>query len=208
MTTMLINGDSNALAVRNGVTHAQSWGKLVADARGHTLVNTAVGGDTTTQMKAHMASDLAQHQPEVVALMISANDTSQGLTVEQSRQNMLDMIDMCDQAGAKVTLYMHAPFFHDGGVWLHGVGKDIYAMMQELGGLPEVQFVDGFSYFTRHLYYSGYNGTLASGSNPVIKALYAPSYANPSVPDWIHMSAFGQKVFVEPTLMNPRACAV
>ena len=115
------------------------------------------------------------------------------------------MIDMAQQAGANVTIYMHTLFFHDAGVYNHGVGKHVYAFMKDLGGLPGVQFVDPFDYTMRYLFYNGYNGGLASINNPVIKPLYAPKDAI-GTPDWLHPSALGQNLIVEPTLMNSRAC--
>lgn len=202
----MVAGDSNALAARPpAVTVAQSWPQLVANARGSTLVNTAIGGQTSAQIKARLPGDLALHSPEVLAIMMSANDSANGVSVSQGRQNMIDMIDMGQQAGARVTILMHHPFFHDGGTWLHGVGKQTYSFMKELGGLPDVQFVDVFDAFTRHLYYSGYNGSLASSSNPVMIPLYAPTASG--TPDWIHLSAVGQSIPYDAVMMNPRACA-
>lgn len=203
---LLVNGDSIAYAVRPGVTLAQSAFQRIATARGLTLVNVAVPGDTTTQMKAHWAADLAAHNPGSVAIMMSANDSFKGVSVAQGRQNMIDMIDMAQAIGANVTIYMHPVFFHDGGIYLHNAGKQVYAFMKELGGISGVQFVDTFDYFCRHLFYSGYNGTLTSGSNPVMIPLFALD-AN-GQPDWIHPSAVGQNLIVEPTLVNPRACAM
>lgn len=211
---LLVNGDSIAYAVRPGVTQAQSAFQRIADARGLTLVNAAVPGYTTTQMlngdattpRASFADLLATHTPGAVAIMMSANDSYNGVSVAQGKQNMIDMIDMAQACGANVTIYMHPVFFHDGGVYLHGVGKDVYAFMQELGGRPGVQFVDVFGYFCRYLFYSGYNGQLASSSNPIMIPLFAPD-AN-GQPDWLHPSAVAQNFIVEPTLMNPKACAV
>lgn len=211
---LLVNGDSIAYAVRPGVTLAQSAFKRIADARGLVLANCAVPGYSSAQMlngdpttpRASFSDLLTLHSPGAVAIMASANDSAKGLTTAQSKQNMLDMIDMAQTTGANVTIYMHPPFFHDGGTWLHGYGKEVYAFMKELGGLPGVQFVDAFDAFTRHLYYSGYNGQLASINNPVMRALFAPDVNG--VPDWIHPSALGQNNIVDPTLMNPRACAM
>jgi lysophospholipase L1-like esterase len=202
---LLFNGDSIPYAVRPGVTYEQSAAKRIADARGLTLVNTAVPGHTTTQMLSHWATDLAAHSPAAAAIMMSANDSFNGVSWQQGRQNMIDMINMAQQSGASVTIFSHPLFFHDGGLYNHGVGKQVYAFMQELGGMPGVQFVNVFDYFLNYLFHKGYNGEQPSLQNPKIRPLYAPD-AN-GQPDWLHPSAVGQNLIVEPTLMNPLACA-
>ena len=202
---LLVNGDSIAYAVRPGVTLEQSAFQRIAIARGLTLVNTAVPGHTTTQMKAHWAADLATHNAGAVAIMMSANNSFHGVSVAQSKIDMLDMIHMAQDTGANVTIMSHPLFIYGGGGYNHNYGKHIYDMMIELAGLPSIQYVDVYSYWFRYLYLNSFNGTVTASQNPVLIPLYAPD-ANGN-PDWLHPSAVGQDLIVEPTLKNPQACA-
>jgi len=198
--TLLANGDSVTYGQRPGVSLAQTFVQKVGVARGFpNIVNTAVPGHTSTQMLSHWASDLATHNPSSVFIMASANNAANGVSISQNEADMVDMIEMAQSAGAKVTIASHWPYIDSTN--LNGYALEEYDMMQRLASLDGVQYVEVWCHMIRALFYNG----SVSSSDAYFRSLYALDGGGQ--PDFIHPSAFGHQLITEVILKNPKACA-
>lgn len=198
--TLLANGDSVTYGQRPGVTLAQTFVQQVGVARGFAnIVNTAVPGHTSTQMLSHWASDLATYNPSTVFIMASANNAANGISIAQNEADMVDMIEMALDAGARVTIASHWPYIESTN--LNGYALEEYDMMQRLAGLDHVQYVEVWCHMIRALFRNG----SVSSADAYFRSLYALD--GEGQPDWIHPSAIGHQLITELIMKNPRACA-
>lgn len=200
--TLMGAGDSIMLGVRPGVTVAQTYVAKIGAACGFsTVVNVAVGGEDTGQTLSHFATDLAAANPDTVFLASSPNDYAHGLTLAQSESNLLAMKTAAEATGAKVVFFAHLIWAD--GTYLHAStgAPGVRALMQKLGGMPGVQFVDVFAEQTRLMFYNSY---VPGGANPWFASLYAPTSSGG--PDYIHPSAIMHQYIADLAALNPAVC--
>lgn len=198
--TLLAVGDSEMLGIRPGITVAQTFVAKIGATCGFTTVhNGAVAGETTSQTLARLPALLTTYAPDVVFLAPSPNNFSQGMTIAQTKSDLLAMKGLAEAAGAKVVFFTYMIWAN--ATYLHGYALQERAMMQELGGMQGVQFVDVFAEQTRWMFYNSYT---PGAYNAPFRALYAvDSTGNP---DWIHPSAIMHQIIHDLAMQNPAVC--
>jgi len=104
---LLVYGDS--LSSAYGIAQQRGWvalleARLKREQKDYNVVNASISGETTRGGLARMPKVLAQVKPAIVILELGANDGLRGLPVEQMKENLAAMIELSQQAGAKVLL--------------------------------------------------------------------------------------------------------
>jgi acyl-CoA thioesterase-1 len=105
--TILVVGDS--LSAEYGLRRGSGWvallGKqLTADGSSAHVVNASISGDTTSGGRSRLGPLLSQHKPTVVVLELGANDALRGLPLGMTEENLNQMTQSAQKAGAKVLL--------------------------------------------------------------------------------------------------------
>lgn len=105
--TILVWGDSLSAAYR--MEESQGWvallqQKFISEGSDWQVVNGSVSGETTDGGLARLPAMLASTQPDIVILELGGNDGLRGLPVRNIRQNLTRMIELSQQAGARVLL--------------------------------------------------------------------------------------------------------
>ncbi len=105
--SILVFGDSLSAGYRMNVE--EGWVSLLAekiDAKGldYKVVNASVSGETTVGGLSRLPATLETHKPSIVILELGGNDGLRGLPVASIKQNLIDMVTLSQEAGAKVIL--------------------------------------------------------------------------------------------------------
>ncbi|WP_406695572.1 GDSL-type esterase/lipase family protein [Singulisphaera sp. Ch08] len=113
---VLLLGDSITKGVRPGVAHDQTFGgqlESTLKARGFdsSIINVGIGGERTDQALKRLDVVLTTNRPDVVLMMYGTNDSyvdigkgASRLTVDQYRNNLLELIARIERDGAKTVL--------------------------------------------------------------------------------------------------------
>lgn len=105
---ILVWGDS--LSASYGMDEHQGWvallqEKLTAEGlHGWRVINGSVSGETTAGGLARLPAMLASTNPDIVILELGGNDGLRGLPVPTIRENLAQMIELSQGAGARVLL--------------------------------------------------------------------------------------------------------
>lgn len=105
--TILVVGDS--LSAEYGLRRGTGWVPLLErrlrdekiDAK---VVNASISGDTTSGGRSRLPALLKQHQPTHVILELGGNDALRGLPLQMTQDNLAQMTQAAQQAGARVLL--------------------------------------------------------------------------------------------------------
>lgn len=105
--TVLVLGDS--LSAEYGLARGSGWTQLLqqrlqqnkVEAR---VINSSISGDTTIGGKNRLPALLQKNQPDIVLIELGSNDALRGLQLNATEQNLQAMIDMAQQARARVLL--------------------------------------------------------------------------------------------------------
>lgn len=105
--TVLVVGDS--LSAAFGINQSDGWvallqRRLQTEFPGVTVVNASISGDTTANGLARIDAALTRHTPGIVIIELGGNDGMRGLPLKQMRDNLRQMIQRAQRAGAKVLL--------------------------------------------------------------------------------------------------------
>jgi acyl-CoA thioesterase-1 len=105
--TILVFGDS--LSAAYGIRPEQGWvalltQRLQAQEYGYQIVNASVSGETSSGGLQRLPRALELHHPEIVILELGANDGLRGLPVTEMRENLGQMLQLAQAAGAHVLL--------------------------------------------------------------------------------------------------------
>lgn len=105
--TILVFGDS--LSAGYGLAPEQGWVALLekrlrAQGYGYAVVNASISGETTSGGLARLPRALRLHRPALVVLELGANDGLRGLPLADARDNLAQMIELCERAHARVLL--------------------------------------------------------------------------------------------------------
>jgi acyl-CoA thioesterase-1 len=105
--TLLVLGDS--LSAAYGLRPEQGWvtllqKRLETEGYGYSVTNASVSGETTSGGLQRLPRALSLHKPAIVVLELGGNDGLRGLPVATTRRNLEQMIQLSQQAGAKVLL--------------------------------------------------------------------------------------------------------
>jgi acyl-CoA thioesterase-1 len=105
--TMLVMGDS--LSAAYGLASSQGWVHLLGERLARErpdwrVVNASISGETTAGGASRIAPAIAQHDPDLVAIQLGANDALRGLPLELASANLDRMITAAKAHGAQVLL--------------------------------------------------------------------------------------------------------
>ena len=105
--TVLVLGDS--LSAAHNIAANAGWVHLLEVRLGKMeppwrVVNASISGETTLSGRNHLPGLLETYKPAVVVLELGANDGLRGLPLDAMKDNLAAMIDLAQQAHAKVLL--------------------------------------------------------------------------------------------------------
>ena len=105
--TVLVVGDS--LSAGFGMDLDRTWvslleARLQEEGYGYRVVNASISGDTTGNGLRRLPRALKLHQPEIVIIELGGNDGLRGLPVSVMQDNLRQMIEKSEAAGAMVVL--------------------------------------------------------------------------------------------------------
>lgn len=105
--TILVVGDS--LSAEYGLKRGSGWvalleQKLRAEALPATVINASISGDTTSGGRSRLAALLTQHRPSHVLIELGGNDALRGLPLQLTEDNLSQMTQAAQKAGARVLL--------------------------------------------------------------------------------------------------------
>jgi acyl-CoA thioesterase-1 len=104
---VLVVGDS--LSAEYGLKRGTGWvalleGRLAAEKIPARVVNASISGDTTSGGRSRLGPLLKQHKPTHVLIELGANDALRGLPLSGTEDNLAQMVQASQKAGAKVLL--------------------------------------------------------------------------------------------------------
>jgi acyl-CoA thioesterase I len=105
--TILVFGDS--LSAGYGLPSGSGWVSLLEqrlkrDRLDYAVVNASISGETTLGGRNRIATALAEHDPAVVIVQLGANDGLRGNSIEETRRNLIAIVEASRVSGAKVLL--------------------------------------------------------------------------------------------------------
>ncbi|HYN26814.1 MAG TPA: arylesterase [Burkholderiales bacterium] len=105
--TILVFGDS--LSAGYGLPSGSGWVSLLEqrlkrDRLDYAVVNASISGETTLGGRNRIATALAEHDPAVVIVQLGANDGLRGNSIEETRRNLIAIVETSRVSGAKVLL--------------------------------------------------------------------------------------------------------
>ena len=105
--TILVFGDS--LSAGYGLPSGSGWVNLLEqrlkrERLDYAVVNASISGETTLGGRNRIVSALAEHQPSVVVVQLGANDGLRGNSIEETRRNLIAIVEASRVSGAKVLL--------------------------------------------------------------------------------------------------------
>lgn len=105
--TLLVFGDS--LSAGYGLPQGAGWvtlleHRLKRDKLAYAVVNASISGETTLGGRNRIDAALREHKPAVVVLQLGANDGLRGNPLDDTRRNLIAMVEACRKANARVLL--------------------------------------------------------------------------------------------------------
>jgi acyl-CoA thioesterase-1 len=104
---ILVLGDS--LSAEYGLKRGEGWvalleKRLASEKMAARVVNASVSGDTSSGGRSRLPALLAKHKPDVVVIELGGNDALRGLPLAMTEDNLSQMTQAAQQAGARVLL--------------------------------------------------------------------------------------------------------
>ncbi len=105
--TILVVGDS--LSAEYGLKRGTGWvalleQRLKAEKLNAIVVNASISGDTSSGGRSRLGVLLSQHRPSHVIIELGGNDALRGLPLSLTEDNLRQMTQAAQQAGARVLL--------------------------------------------------------------------------------------------------------
>ena len=105
--TILVVGDS--LSAEYGLKRGTGWvalleQRLKAEKLNAMVVNSSISGDTSSGGRSRLGALLSQHRPSHVIIELGGNDALRGLPLSLTEDNLRQMTQAAQQAGARVLL--------------------------------------------------------------------------------------------------------
>jgi acyl-CoA thioesterase I len=105
--TILVLGDS--LSAEYGLKRGSGWvtlldQRLQSQHKPARIVNASISGETTSGGRSRLAALLAQHQPTHVIIELGANDGLRGLPLQSTQDNLDQLTQSAQKAGARVLI--------------------------------------------------------------------------------------------------------
>jgi acyl-CoA thioesterase-1 len=104
---LLVLGDS--LSAAYGIPREQGWvallqQRLADQGHPHRVINASITGDTTVGGLTRLPAALERHRPALVIVELGGNDGLRGFSLQQTRDNLTEMVELSRAAGALVLL--------------------------------------------------------------------------------------------------------
>jgi acyl-CoA thioesterase I len=104
---ILVFGDS--LSAEYGLKRGTGWvalmqTRLAAQGYRRVVINASISGETTSGGKTRLPELLAKHKPALVMFELGANDALRGLAILATQNNLKEMVQQAQRAGAKVLI--------------------------------------------------------------------------------------------------------
>ena len=105
--TILVLGDS--ISAGYGLAQGEGWVTLLEqriqrDKLDYQVVNASISGETTLGGLNRISAALEEHHPAVVIVALGGNDGLRGNPLEETRHNLIAIVEACRKAGAKVVI--------------------------------------------------------------------------------------------------------
>jgi acyl-CoA thioesterase-1 len=105
--SILVLGDS--LSAEYGLKRGSGWvalleNRIAAEKIAARVVNASVSGETTSGGRSRLPALLTKHKPDIVVIELGGNDALRGLPLGMTQDNLSQMTQAAQQAGAKVLL--------------------------------------------------------------------------------------------------------
>jgi acyl-CoA thioesterase-1 len=105
--SIVVLGDS--ISAGYGIDVTQGWVNLLQKKfnqqhSDYVISNESISGDTSAGGLARINQLLARHKPVIVMIELGANDGLRGLSPQEMKSNLREIIQRCRKAGAKVLL--------------------------------------------------------------------------------------------------------
>jgi len=137
------------------------WGSMAKDLPDWPVANRGIGGETTRGLLFRFKEDVLDLHPKAIVLLTGTNDLSAGQDIQQTRSNIVTMLDMAESAspGVPIVLCTLPPRRHPQSpvdpaklVELdkliaslaqgreHVVVLDVYALLADPDGAPQAEY--------------------------------------------------------------------
>ena len=141
--TILVWGDS--LSAAYGIPLESGWTQLLQarlreQGYPHRVVNGSVSGETTAGGLSRLPAALKRHRPAVVVVELGGNDGLRGLPLQQLKANLMRLVRLSQQAGARVLLCEMQMPPNYGAAYTEGYRK-AFADVARATGSPLVPFL-------------------------------------------------------------------
>ena len=105
--TILVLGDS--LSAEYGLKRGSGWVallelRLARERKSAKVINASISGDTSSGGRSRLSALLALHHPTHVIIELGGNDALRGLPLQSTQDNLNQMTQAAQKAGAKVLL--------------------------------------------------------------------------------------------------------
>ncbi len=102
---VLVLGDS--LSAAYNLAAEQGWVALLdarmrAETPGYRMINASISGETTAGGAARIDAAITEHQPALVVLALGANDGLRGLSLDETRTNLIRIVRAAKRVDAQV----------------------------------------------------------------------------------------------------------
>lgn len=101
--TIVVLGDS--LSAAYGIPRERGWVSLLQQKLANSnVINAGISGDTTDGGLARLPALLQKYKPDIAIIELGANDGLRGFQIQRTRDNIAQLISLCQKANAKVLL--------------------------------------------------------------------------------------------------------
>lgn len=141
--SIVVLGDS--ISASYGIEVDKGWVSLLQKKMDeenyhYNIFNESISGDTTAGGVARIDRALKLHQPKLVLLELGANDGLQGLSLNEMKANLAEIINRIQYAGAKVLLLgMRIPPNY--GKRYTDMFNHVYSQLAQEKNIPYISFI-------------------------------------------------------------------
>ncbi|OUR86397.1 hypothetical protein A9Q92_05760 [Methylophaga sp. 42_8_T64] len=101
---ILAFGDSLTFGMGADNSQTQSYPAVLQQLTGHTVINSGIPGEVSTEGLTRLAEELEEYQPNLVILCHGGNDLIRRLNKDTLRHNLEQMVTLIQDSGAQVVL--------------------------------------------------------------------------------------------------------
>lgn len=140
---VLVLGDS--LSAAYGINSDSGWVNLLHERLQLTqpqraVINASISGETTAGGLARLEALLKEHQPDLVVVELGANDALRGLPITAPRENLVRILNLVRDAGARALLIGTEIPINYGPQYRDGL-RSMYRDLSEEFNVPLVPFL-------------------------------------------------------------------